>query len=211
MKVIAGVEPAYAEAYDDEVDSAIRSAVKTGKVHAIGSCGLGLAGVVQRSGTFEQNQSMESDGEIRKAVCKDAFKRQIAIASEFDLPLIVQANGEHAEARGVLEGEGFPTGQALVRAFRGTDEELQEWVQAGSYVSFGGWSTDDPIELCHQVQLVPANRVLVESCAPEETIDLLAGLPARCDQVVFTADVIRNQINAQQLMQNASELFGCKT
>ena len=156
---------------------------------------------------FEEAQPMKGVNTARKITCEDAFKRQIAIAHEFDLSLVVQANGAHADTREALEGEGFPTDRVLVRGFRGTDDELQAWTQAGSYVSFGGWSADDPIELCRQTRLVPEDRILVESCAPEETLDLLAGLPARCDQVVFVADVIGGHVGAQQLMSNAAVFY----
>jgi len=201
MKVVAGVEPAFASAYDDAVDAGIRAAAQAGKVHAVGSCGLGNAGEAL------------PDGRLGSAVPSasarmHAFERQITIAREFGLPLIVQANGAHAQTREALEGEGFPLDCVLVRAFSGSDDDLRAWVQAGSYISFGGWSADDPTELARLVELVPTDRVLVESCAPQETIDQLAGLPARCDQVVFVADAMRSYVSAEQLASNAAAFYG---
>ena len=192
--MIAGVDPRHAASYDEKVDERIRAAVQAGKVHAIGSCGLNAA---------NSNDANREDSLVEE----QAFRSQIKIAREFDLPLVVQAGGSHLRAHEILLEEAYPFDQVLVRAFDGSREDLQRWVQAGCYVSFGGWSADDPLALCRLVDNVPTDRVLVESGAPDQAIDLLSGYPSRCDQVVFVADAIISHVSAQQLAANAAAFY----
>ena len=191
MKVVVGVSPENAASYDDTVDAGIRACVKAGKVQAMGPCGL---------------VSNSAPAEAADAIGR-AFHCQVAIAREFHLPLIVEANGAHERTFGALEKEGFPFDRLAVRAFNGTDDDLRRWVEASSYVSFGADSANSPMELRHQVELVAPDRVLVESGAPEQTLDSLAGYPARCDQVVYVAEAITSLVPAKQLATNASEFF----
>ena len=184
-----------ASQYDDEIDDALRAAASSGKVHAIGGCGLSLQDQAGETGESSSDDRLLS------------FRRQIAIARDFDLPLVVQANGAHQAALNLLHEEGFPLECTMVRAFDGSDDELTAWAGAGAFVSFGGWSADDPLKLNRQVKLMPVDRVLVESGAPEETIDKLAGFPARMDQVVFVADALISLVPADQLMSNAESFY----
>jgi len=185
-KVAIGVDAAYANQFDDDVEAALRTAAHEGKAHAIGSCGLSDAG---------------SNAQ------KDAFLRQVAIAQEFELPLIVQSNGAHAETLAILNGTDFPLGRVLVHAFNGTDDELQLWAQAGCYVSFNGARANDAEALLKQATLVSPDRVLVESGAPADALDELSGYPARCDQSVFAAAAILPHVSAEQLAANAAAFF----
>ena len=186
MKVAVGVESRSASSYDDTVEAIIREAAQAGQVHAIGSCGLALDG-----------------GEAQE----HAFESQVAIAAEFDLPLILNASGNHARMLALLKSESFPLERTLAHAFEGSDDELILWVEAGCYVSFSGKSANDPGKLLHQAKIVPANRLLVESGAPDEALDALSGQPPRCDQSVFVAEIVRERVSAEQIAKNADAFY----
>ena len=183
-----GVAPEHASSYDDAVEDAIREAVAAKRKHvcAIGSCGL--------DGNAEQAQ-------------RDAFKRQIELARELGLPLIVEAEGAYTEALEELSAQGVPERGVLLRAFSGTDEELSAWILAGAYVSFDVRVTADRASSARQAKLVPAERLLVESGAPALVADVLAGSEPRPDQVVFAADVLIGAAGPGAFAQNYQTLF----
>ena len=188
IKAAIGVASQNANRYDDEIDTVLRHAAaeQPKLVRAIGSCGLG---------------SDFNDAQRR------SFAAQVAIARDFDLSLVVDANGAHARHLDALRKKKFPLQRVLVRAFDGTPDDLALWADAGAYVSFSAKAADDPVGLNRLVSMIDPYRVLVESGAPDEVLDLLAGYPARCDQVVFIADVIRATIPAAVLAANADEFY----
>ena len=188
IKVAIGVAAYNAPYYSDEIDEALRrtAAEQPKLVRAIGSCGLG-----------------ESPDDARER----AFAAQVAIAHDAGLRLIVDANGAHALHVSALRDEAFPFERVLVRAFDGSPDDLALWAQAGAYVSFSAYAAEDPAELNRLAGMLDPRRVLVESGAPEQSFDLLAGYPARCDQVVFVADAMRTTVAATQLAANADEFY----
>lgn len=187
MKVAIGVSPRNAASYDDGVERALRQSASDKHVCAIGSCGLaGPADDVQVS----------------------AFSRQVELAKELKLVLVAEASGAYDQALDIVLQAGMPPARVLLRAFDGTTEELAKWVDAGCYVSFDARAADDPVAACALAELVPSNRLLVESGAPHVQVSALAGFPARPDQVVFAADAIISLCPAPQLFMNSLDLFG---
>lgn len=187
MKVAVGVSPRNAASYDDAVEQALREASAQKAVVAIGSCGL--------ADPADEAQSR-------------AFSHQIALANELDMPLVVEAPGAFDAAFSLLKQHGLPQAGVLLRAQGASADELRPWIGEGCYIAFDVRVADDPLGACELAKSVPVDRLLVESGAPDTATGILAGHPARADQVVFAADVLLSLCPAAQLMDNFTSLFG---
>ena len=94
-----------------------------------------------------------------------------------------------------------------LRAFDGTAAQLEAWMQWGSYVSFDARAADDPTRFRELAGLVPPERLLLESGAPDRVASCLQGYPARADQVVFVADALAGALPVSRTGINAQLLF----
>lgn len=200
ITVALGVPPEQSEFFDTTVEQSMREAVANKHVRAIGSCGLS-----------------EPNSEYQLAV----FKRQLDLALEFDLPIIVQAGVESegdacdaGDAGGtaiileILKRSGLPADRVMLRACAATADDLRAWAEWGSYVAFDAHAANDAVAACKVADLFPANRILLESGAPAVQAEKLAGYPARADQVVFAADALLGICPAAQLAANYATFFG---
>ena len=188
IHVALGVAPKNAESFTEEVARAIEETATNKYVSSIGSCGL--------DDPFDEMQIL-------------ALKRQISLAKQLDLALVVESAGAYDELLDVLrENEALPE-RVLLRAFDGSAEQLGRWAQWGSYVSFDARAADDPVRFCELARMVPPDRILVESGAPARTIARLKGHPARTDQAVFVADVLMGVVPPSRIGCNAQILFRC--
>ncbi len=190
INVALGVAPENAQLYTDETESAIRAAFADKHVKAIGSCGLALSG----------NPANESLPPLELQI--QVFERQIALARELGVPLIVQADGAWDVAFQTLEKAGLPEAPVILRAQGATADDVAPWIEAGSYIAFDAQAEYDPVGACKLARLVPTDRVLVESGAPENGLLGLTGSDPRCDQVVFIADVLQGVCPGPRLMEN---------
>lgn len=184
-----GVSPENAGRFDGDVEALIREHASGKYVCALGSCGLTPSG---------------------DAVERRAFMRQVELANELDLPLVISAEGAYDEALACIGEVGVPPRGMLLRAFSGSADELERWVGAGAYVSFDVRAGNEPDAYGSLVALVPKNRLLVESGAPHRFARQLAGSPTRPDQVVFAAEMLRGFCMADDLSDNYAALFGLR-
>lgn len=186
IRIVIGVSPDHASAYTDEVEEAIRAVVQGKTVCALGSCGIGRdAGKAQ----------------------EHAFARQIALAKELSLPLVVEARGAYERALDFLLTEGMPEKGVILRAGDATSEQLAKWADEGSYISLGPTGLDDPLSFFDRARELPADRMLFESGAPYERLGVLGGADSRCDQVVFVADILQEICPPIRLVENWLTLF----
>jgi TatD DNase family protein len=152
----AGVHPHEAEAATSAELARVRTLLSDPNVVAVGECGLDF---------FYDNAP--------RHVQFDAFRAQVALAGEFDLPLVVHCREADAEMITELEGSA---GRVLgvLHCFSGGDALLDLALEKGWYVSFSGMVTFRRFEGADHVRRVPADRLLVETDAP-----YLAPVPRR--------------------------------
>ena len=188
IRFALGVSSRNAASYTDDIEAAIRQTAQDKRKHvlAIGRCGLADA--------HDQLQA-------------SAFERQASLARELDLPLIVEGTGSLDVALDILKSEGLPARGVLLSGFADTPEELAPWCDAGAWVSFDARAADDPVAFSRLAQAMPANRLLVESGAPEYAPRLLSGYDARADQVVFAADALMGCAGPGVFAENFKALF----
>jgi len=103
-----------------------------------------------------------------------AFARQIALAHELDLALVIHARDAFDDLFELLASEGVPE-RTVVHCFTGTPEDAQACLALGCDISISGVVTFKNAELLREaVRGVPLDRLHVETDSP-----FLAPVPYR--------------------------------
>ncbi|MGB4781653.1 TatD family hydrolase, partial [Candidatus Methylomirabilis sp.] len=143
-----GIHPHDANGYDDAAEETLRTLATQPKVVAIGEAGL----------DFFRNRSPHS-------VQAEAFRRQIRLARELDLPLIVHDREAHQETMQILEAEGVERG--VLHCFSGDLAMAEEAWRRGYYVSIAGPVTYPKNEALREVvRKARIDRLLLETDCP---------------------------------------------
>lgn len=94
-----------------------------------------------------------------------AFRAQMALAAELDLPVIVHEREAHADGMAVVDE--FPTVKGVFHCYSGSAEMAKELVKRGWYIGFTGVLTfknaKKAIEVAAQI---PADRLVLETDCP---------------------------------------------
>lgn len=167
-----GIHPEEAAtAFDGDIDL-LRRLAANNKVVAIGEIGLDYH--------YEEYCPRE--------VQKLWFRRQLELANELDLPVVIHDREAHEDTTTILK-ECRPRG--VVHCFSGSVETAKEVLKLGMYIGIGGVVTfKNARKLVEVAAMVPEDRLLLETDAP-----YLAPVPHRghrCDSsmIRFTAETI---------------------
>lgn len=144
-----GIHPSDAFNVNDEMIEEIKELAKHDKIKAIGEIGLDYY--------WEENPSKEEQ--------KNAFRRQMRLAEELSLPVIIHDRDSHADTLEIMKE--FPNVKGVVHCFSGSAEMAVECVKLGYYIGITGVITfknaKKIIDVCKAIDL---NRILVETDAP---------------------------------------------
>ena len=191
----AGIHPECVKDMPANYLELVEDFLSSGKVVAVGEIGLDYH--------FEDNAP--------RAVQRQAFADQIALAQKHGLPVIVHDRDAHGDTMDILR-QTAPSG--VVHCFSGSVEMAREVIRLGMYIGIGGAVTFKnariPVEVA---KFVPLDRLLVETDAPYMTPVPFRG--KRCDSsmIAYTAEKIAEirGIPAQELLDatraNAERLF----
>lgn len=137
--------------------ASIEHLVGSDRVVAIGECGLDYH--------YENSPRTEQ---------REAFARQIALAHEHGLSLVVHTRDAWSDTFDVLDAEGTPE-STIIHCFTGGPDEARACLDRGAYLSFSGIVTfKNAGEIREAAMLCPSDRVLVETDSP-----FLAPVPHR--------------------------------
>lgn len=150
VRVAAGVHPHVASRWDGEVEARLRAMLADPRTAALGEVGL------------DYHYDLSPRDEQR-----DVFRRQVVIAHECGLPLVLHMRDAHDDGFDILEEEGWPAAGVLLHCCSVGPDELSRWIERGCFVAFGGAVTfasgDD---LRASAAIVPSGRLLAETDAP---------------------------------------------
>lgn len=187
VRIAVGCHPHNAASYTDDVESRLRELVRDRRVCAIGEIGL----------DYYYDLSPR-DVQI------DVFRRQLRLAHELDLPVVLHIRDAHDDALRVLEEEGFPQAGTLLHCCGLDPEELAPWIEHDCYVAFGGLLTFKRSDAVRAAALtVPKDRLVVETDAPYMTPEPMRGMPCEPAHVVFTAQRLCEIADADTLVGHA--------
>lgn len=145
----AGLHPHDAADWDDGLADLIRGLAREDRIIAIGECGL----------------DYYRDLSPREAQDR-AFRAQIRLAKECDLPMIHHVRDAWPQARAVLEEEGLPPRRGIFHAFAG-DADFARWaVDEGYRLGIGGVLTYKSAHLPEAIEGLPPEALFLETDAP---------------------------------------------
>lgn len=103
--------------------------------------------------------------DIPRDLQKKAFRAQMKLAQELNLPVIVHEREAHADALEILEE--FPTVTGVFHCYSGSAEMAKELVRRGWYIGFTGVLTFKNAKKALEVAVtVPKDRLVLETDCP---------------------------------------------
>jgi TatD DNase family protein len=168
----AGVHPHEARFADDSVYDELRGLARDGRIVAIGEIGL----------------DFHYDHSPRDAQ-REAFRRQVRLARDVGLPVVVHTREADGETADLLEQEGASEVGGVIHCFTGGLELARRSLDLGLLISFSGIVAFPKTEVIQQLaREVAEDRFLIETDAP-----FLAPPPHRGkrNEPAFVVDVAR--------------------
>ena len=103
--------------------------------------------------------------DIPREIQQKAFRMQMALAAELDLPVIVHERDAHADGMAIVEE--FPTVTGVFHCYSGSAEMAQWLVDRGWYIGFTGVLTfKNARKAIEVVQKIPVERIVLETDCP---------------------------------------------
>ena len=98
------------------------------------------------------------------------FRAQLALAREYDLPVILHILKAHEEALKILRRDGLPKAGGVVHSYSGSEALLDAYLPLGLHISLAGSVTfKTAVKAPAVARKVPIDRLLVETDAPDQT------------------------------------------
>ena len=144
----------------------------------------------------------------------EAFKRQLEMAIDLDLPVIIHDRDAHEELLTILQKAGKGKRKGVIHCFSGNYDLAMALIEMGYYISIPGTVTyKNALQVKDVATKIPLERILLETDAP-----FLAPIPKRGKRneplfVTYTAQMIADLRNmdfkevAHQTSENAKRLF----
>ncbi|MFT5432255.1 MAG: TatD DNase family protein, partial [Myxococcota bacterium] len=144
-----------------------------------------------------------------------AFRAQLAVARERDLPVVLHVVGAHGAALEILQNDGVPAAGGMVHSYSGSAELVPRYEALGLHISFSASVTrPDARRVTSAVRAVSPQRLLVETDCPDQRPFARVGainhpqwLIDVINAVAEIRGVPRHDI-ATQSAHNAEALFG---
>jgi len=151
LNCTAGIHPHYADNAQYDYIDVIKELADSLFVRAVGECGL----------DFNRNFSTP-DNQIK------IFSSQIVLAAELNLPIFLHQRDAFDKWYQLLLPYIDKIPAMVAHCFTGSTSELQQCLDAGMYIGITGWLCDERRgkELREAVQLIPLERLMIETDAP---------------------------------------------
>lgn len=145
-----GYHPHEAKLMDDTILKLLKSMASHEKVKAIGEIGL----------------DYHYDHSPRK-IQKEWFIKQIRLAKELNLPVIIHDRDANADTLTILKREDAFKNGVLMHCYSGSKELAEEYIKLGAYISLAGPVTFKNAKKPKAVaKVVPLNRLMIETDSP---------------------------------------------
>lgn len=188
-----GIHPSDANDYSDEVRSKIIELVKANnKILAIGEIGLDYY--------WDENPDRE--------VQKNAFREQMKLAEELNLPVIIHDREAHRDTLEIMKE--FPNVSGIVHCFSGSLEFARECIKLGYYIGVTGVVTfKNAKKIQEVVEGIPLDRLLVETDCPYMAPSPNRGKRNKSDYIAYIIEKIAEikQISSKEVNTAVNENF----
>jgi len=193
-----GVHPHDAKTLTEASMNELAALAKNEKIVAFGEIGL----------DFNRNFSPPE-------VQRRWFKRQLELAAELDLPVVIHSRDADNEVFDILEAS--PHRRGVVHAFPGDVSLAQRYINLGFYLGIGGILTYDKTgRLKAVVEAMPLDKLLLETDCPYLTPVPHRGKRNESGYLSYVVDAIAEikKMDAEEIKQqmytNACALFDIK-
>ncbi len=190
-----GSHPDDAASVNDELLSMYRQLCTDERVKAIGEIGLDYH--------YEDPP---------REVQLPAFRRQLELAAELDLPVVVHEREAHADGMELIRQ--FPRVTGVFHCYSGSLEQAKELVRRGWYIGFTGVVTFKNARKAVEVaQWLPLDRILIETDCPYMSPEPYRGRRNDSRRVPLVAQKIAElrgidpELVEQATTENANRLF----
>lgn len=171
VRVVVGVHPHEASSLDHDALGELRRLAGDPLVVGMGETGL----------DFYRNLSPRSDQER-------AFRAQLELARELDMPVVVHDREAHSRTLAILEGYAPFGGRLVMHCFSGDLEMAKAVMDMGGYISVAGPVTfHNATRLQELVRRLPLERLLVETDCPFLSPHPYRGRPNSPERLVLIA------------------------
>ncbi|WP_147818960.1 TatD family hydrolase [Salidesulfovibrio onnuriiensis] len=147
---------------------------------------------------FQDDPRLKAVGEIgldfywdrvAPEVQRDAFRRQLVLARELELPVVIHSRDAHEATMEILVEEGFRDYPLLWHCFGGDTEQAREIIANGWHISLPGPVTYKANHDLHAaVSQLPLERMVVETDCPYLSPEPWRGKRNEPAYAVFTAE-----------------------
>lgn len=194
-----GIHPHYAKSFKDEDLETLRALAKAPEVVAFGEIGL----------DYYKDYSPRD-------MQRNAFRKQLRLALETGLPIIIHDRESGGDTINILKEEGaFSRTCVLMHCFSGSAEQAMECIDLGCMISIAGPVTYKNNKKTVRVAMeVPLDHLLIETDAPYLTPEPLRGRGNEPANVEFVARKIAELrgISYEEIaavtLANAKRFFG---
>jgi len=159
---------------EEDLDWLKKLARENPKVRAIGEIGL----------DFYKNYSDRKKQE-------EIFRKQIQIAEELGLPVVIHMRDAEEETIRILREEGAYEVGGVMHCFTGSYETMKKAVDMGFFISYSGILTYKNAQNVREVaKKTPTSRILLETDSPFLTPQPVRGKPNKPTNIFYTAKVL---------------------
>lgn len=142
------------------------------------------------------------------------FEAQLAMAVDFQLPVLLHVRHSHAAVIPTLKRYALPR-RGVIHAFAGSWEEAREYLKLGFRLGLGGAPTwPQALRLRKVVPRLPLESIVLETDAPDMAPSMFPGmrnspehLPAICHALAELMGVPA-EVLAEASTRNACDVFG---
>ncbi|NCC81820.1 MAG: TatD family deoxyribonuclease, partial [Clostridia bacterium] len=145
---------------------------------------------------------------------KKVFVRQIDIAKELQMPIIIHDRDAHGDILEIVKKEKAGLNGGVFHAYSGSLEMAREVIKEGFYISVGGVITfQNAKKLAEVVREIPLKYILIETDSPYLTPHPFRGKRNDPVKVKYVAEKIAEikgitlEEVARETMKNGRELF----
>lgn len=199
-----GVHPENVNDFDEDSIETLKKLSKNKKVVAVGEIGLDY----HYFSDLNENEIIKL-----KEKQKDIFVKQIELANELELPIVVHSRDAIGDTIEILKTHK-PKRASLIHCFSGSVESAKILLQLGYSFSFGGVVTfKNARQALDVVEMLPIEKILLETDCPYLSPEPFRGKRNEPKNIVYVADKIAKIKNlsieevALRTTENASLLF----
>ena len=191
----AGVHPHHASDYSDVVQHTLTELTAHDAVVAVGECGL----------DYFRNFSPPDQQ-------RDAFRRQLELAAEAQLPVFLHQRDAHEDFLKILAPAMTNISRAVAHCFTGGEAELGAYLDLGLYIGITGWVCDERRgdDLKNIIDQIPLERLMIETDAPYLLPRTLRPKPkTRRNEPMYLREILR--VIAEAMRQDEAVIAAATT